>query len=170
MHVAQPHARSAARVPFVRIATQTSDDLTVGTADSNGKPTKSRGTVRYDAIAGAPATPADEADVQITVELFDVYAQGTLADYGGQLTARTSLRITDKLNTPHPGGPGAATVTDVALDAPVPCAATVDTTEGGSCNLVTTFDALVPGTVTETKRSIWALGAAQLYDAETTSS
>ena len=33
--------------------------------------------------------------------------------------------------------------------------------------LVTTFDALVPGTVTETKRSIWALGPAQLQDGGT---
>jgi Tol biopolymer transport system component len=143
---------------------QASDELTVGTADSNGKATKSRGLVRYDAIVGAPATPADEADVQVTVELSDIYEQGTLADYSGELRARTSLRITDKLNTPHPGGPGAATVSDASLGATVPCAATADTTEGASCNLVTTFDALVPGTVTETKRSIWELGAAQLDD------
>ena len=143
---------------------QTSDELTVGTADSNGKPTKSRGLVRYDALLGNPATPADEADVQITVELSDVYRQDTLADYTGELRARSALRITDKLNTPAPGGPGAATVSDAILGATVHCTATADTTEGASCNLVTTFDALVPGTVTESKRSIWALGAAQLYD------
>ena len=50
-------------------------------------------------------------------------------------------------------------MSDATLGATVPCTATADTTEGASCNLVTTFDALVPGTVTETKRSIWALGA-----------
>ena len=143
---------------------QTSDELTVGTADSNGKPTKSRGLVRYDAFPGVPATPADEADVQITVELSDVYRQGTLADYTGELRSRTALRITDKLNTPHPGGPGAATVSDASLSATVPCVATADSTEGASCNLLTTFDALVPGTVTESRRSVWALGPAQLDD------
>ena len=46
----------------------------------------------------------------------------------------------------------------------VPCAVTADTTEGGSCKCRTTFDAIAPGTVTETKRSIWALGAAEMYD------
>ena len=143
---------------------QTSDELTVGTADSNGKPTKGMGFVRYDALLGSPATPADEADVQIMVELSDVYEQGTLADYTGELRSRTSLRITDKLNTPHPGGPGAATVSDAVLGATVPCVATADATQGATCNLATTFDALVPGTVTESKRSIWALGAAQLDD------
>ncbi len=150
--------------PSCSSPSQTSDELTVGTADSNGKATKSRGSVRYDTVVGNPATSADEADVQVTVELSDVYRQGTLADYTGELRAQTSLRITDKLNTPAPGGPGAATVSDAFLGATVPCTATADTSEGASCNLVTTFDSLVPGTITETKRSIWALGAAQLYD------
>ena len=44
--------------------------------------------------------------MQIRVELSDVYEQGTLTDYAGELRARTSLRITDKLNTPHPGWTG----------------------------------------------------------------
>ena len=85
---------------------QTSDELTVGTADSNGKPAKSRGVVLYDAFVGSPATPADEADVRITVELFDIYRRGSLADYTGDLRVRADLRITDKLNNPHPGRAG----------------------------------------------------------------
>ena len=150
--------------PSCNAPAQASDELTVGTGDSNGRPTKSYGYMRYDAILGNPATPADEADVGITVDIRDIYEQGTLTDYTGELRARTSLRITDKLNTPHPGGPGAATVSDASLGATVACVATADTTEGAHCNLLTTFDAIAPGTVTETRRSIWSLGAAQLDD------
>jgi hypothetical protein len=143
---------------------QASAELTVGTADSNAKPAKSRGFVLYRTLVGNPAAPADEADVGLTVELSDVYAQGTLDDYAGELGARTSLRITDKLNTPHPGGPGAGTVSDITLGATVPCTPTADTSEGAGCNLTTTFDSLVPGAVSEGRRSIWALGAVRLDD------
>ncbi len=143
---------------------QTSDELTVGTADANAKPTKSRGLVRYTALLGNPAAPPDEGDLRITFELADVYEQGTLADYAGEVRVRSPVRITDKLNTPHPGGPGAATVTDITFGATVACAPTADTTEGASCNLTTTADSLVPGTITEGRRSIWALGAAQVDD------
>jgi hypothetical protein len=55
-------------------------------------------------------------------------------------------------------------VSDASLGATVPCIATADTTEGAHCSLLTTFDAIAPGTVTEIKRSVWALGAAQLDD------
>ncbi len=143
---------------------QSSTRLTIGTADSNGRPAKSRGYVRYDAIVGNPTTPADEADAGITVELLDVYEQGSLADYAGELRLQSSLRITDKLNTPSPGGPGAGTMADTAIAFTVPCTPTADTTEGATCAVSTTADAVVPGTVTETRRSIWQLGAAQLFD------
>ena len=145
---------------------QLSDELTVGTADANGKPAKSRGYVSYEAIAGSPATPGDQADVKITVELFDIYEQGTLADYAGELRSQTQLRITDKYNMPHPAanGLGAGTVTDAFLGATVPCAPTSDATEGAFCSLATTMDSLVPNAVVEGQRAIWALGAAYLAD------
>jgi hypothetical protein len=112
--------------------TQTSNALTVGTADSNGKPTKSVSSVRFDTLVGNPSTPADEADVKITAQVIDVYTQAGLADYAGTVTAKTTLRITDKLNTPHPGGPGAGTVSDIPYGFTIPCAETADTTIGGA--------------------------------------
>ena len=160
-----PHARPPLAFPSCAAPAQISDELTVGTPDSNGKPATGHGNVRYNVIVGIPGTPPDEADVKLTVEVSDVYQQGSLADYTGELRSRTALRITDKLNTPHPGGPGAGTVTDATLFASVPCTATADSAEGGSCALTTTFDSLVPGTVTEGRRSIWALGPAQVDDA-----
>jgi WD40-like Beta Propeller Repeat len=146
--------------------TQTSDALTIGTADSsNGKPTKSISSVRFDAVVGNPLTPGDQADVAITAQVTDVYTQAGLADYAGQLRATTPLRITDKLNTPHPGGPGAGTVSDIPYGFTIPCAVTADTTIGGSCLLSTSADALAPGAVTEGRRAIWGLGAVEVYDA-----
>jgi hypothetical protein len=137
-----------------------SQEATLGTPDANGKPVKGEGLVRYVALNGNPATPADEADVRITFGLTDVYHHSTLIDYAGELRARVGLRITDKLNNPGDIG----TVADTALGATVPCAATTDTTQGGSCSLVTTVDTLVPGTVIEGKRSVWELGQVQVDD------
>jgi hypothetical protein len=47
----------------------------------------------------------------------------------------------------------------------VPCAATIDTTRGSNCNHTTTADALYPGLVNETKRTMWELGQVQVRDA-----
>jgi TolB protein len=133
---------------------QASDELTLGTPDANGKPVKGSGLVRYGVLSG---------DVRIVVELDDVY-DGALSDYGGELRLRTALRITDKLNTPHPGGPGAATVSDSAFGATVPCAATADPNTGAVCDLVTSVNVLVPGTVIPGRRAVWELGEMQVYD------
>ena len=61
---------------------------------------------------------------------------------------------------PEPG-----TTQEGALQFPVQCAVTADTTRGGECNLSTTYDALIPGAVTERQRAIWALGQIQVKDA-----
>jgi hypothetical protein len=134
---------------------KTSDVATVGTPDANGKPAKGQGVARYAAVGG---------DVRITFEAYDVYDHPTLADYTGELRVRSTLRITDKRNTPHPGGPGAGTVSDASLGATVPCTATGDTTTGSSCLLTTTANAIAPGTVTAGARSVWELGQVQVDD------
>jgi hypothetical protein len=132
-----------------------SDKATFGTPDSNGRPVKGHGRVRYVAFG---------ADVRMTFELHDVYNSSSLTDYSGDLRLRSTLRITDKRNTPHPGGPGAATVSDTTLAANVPCVATADTTTGASCELNTTAGALVPGIVTPGARTVWELGQVQVED------
>jgi hypothetical protein len=143
--------------------TQSSNSLTVGSADSNGKPTKSVSSVRFDTLVGKPSTFADEADVKITAQVIDVYTQAGLSDYAGELTAIVPLRITDKLN--GEGSTGAGTVSDIPYSFTIPCAVTADTTIGGACTLSTTADALTPWAVTEGKRSIWSLGQVVVYDA-----
>ena len=94
--------------------TRSSAHLTVGTADSNGQVVRYEGYLRLNTIVGNPSTPGDQADVAI-----DFFSKGVLtnalANYTGELRAEVPLQITDKDNTPHPGGPGAATTQELHL-------------------------------------------------------
>jgi hypothetical protein len=128
---------------------QTSPNLTVGTPDANGRTANSIGSVRLDAVTG---------DVMLTASLTDVRDRSTLADYTGELEQRTSVRLTD--------GAGIApmTVQDFAFPATVPCGATSATGVGATCALSTSFDALLPGAVTDGARAIWELGDVQVTD------
>ena len=60
---------------------------------------------------------------------------------------------------PQPG-----TATDVPFSFAVPCAATPDNSIGSTCSVTTTANAVLPGTVRESKRSVWQLGQFELYD------
>jgi hypothetical protein len=144
--------------------TQASDELTLGTAESNGKPTRTTGFVRLNTFVGNPQTPADEADMRIRAQLTGIYDQNTLSPYAGELRAQAQMRITDKLNAPHPGGPGAATVQDTTYGFTILCAPSSDPALGGACTLDTTADALVPGTFTEGRRAIWQTNQVEVYD------
>jgi hypothetical protein len=139
-----------------------SDQLTVGTFDANAKPVKSVGSVRLDTIVGNPSTPADEADVEVHLNVTDVRRLSDLEDYTGELRARFSMRITDRYNGSVPVDPG--TVSSVYGGFAVPCAATVDTGIGSTCSVTTTADSLVPGLVREGDRAIWELGQFEVYD------
>ena len=138
---------------------QASEHLTVGTFDSNGQAPWFLGRARLRVLTGDPGTPADEADVSITVDITDVRRAGDLSDYTGELRATRSLRLVDKNN----GGTTAATVSDIPYSFTVPCQATEDST-GARCALETTADSLVPGTIVERTRAIWELGQLQVFD------
>jgi hypothetical protein len=119
--------------------------------------------VRFTAIVGNSATETDEADVRVLVALTDIRNKPSLTDYVGRLLVQSNLQITDNSNaseTPEPG-----TVQSINYQAPVDCVATALATIGGSCNLNTTADAIVPGTVIEGRRSIWELGQVEVKDA-----
>ena len=143
---------------------RTQGQLTVGTADSNQRPTKSVSIIRMGVLAGSPSTPADEADIRLYGTVNDVRLASDLSDYTGNLEARIEVRITDKDNTPHPGGPGAATTQDLTYSFPIPCSATSDPAIGGDCTFDTTAEAFVPGIAKELRRSIWELGAMRVHD------
>jgi hypothetical protein len=144
--------------------TQEAGELTVGSPDANGRPAKSVSYLRINPLRGDPLTPADEADVRMRADVTDVRLRSDLSDYTGSLEVRVTLQVTDKDNTPHPGGPGAATVQAFTHSQPISCAATVDASVGSTCDLDTTVEALVPGAVKELTRAIWELGAIRVHD------
>jgi hypothetical protein len=131
----------------------TSDHLTVGTPDSNGRGAGSQGSVVYNVLAG---------DVKVDASVTDVRTQGALADYTGELDVEQVVRITDRLNDSSLNEP--ATVQSLPFRFTVACAATSDTSTGGKCSLSSTFNALVPGSVVESSRAIWELGAIDVFD------
>ena len=141
-----------------------SDYLTVGTGDSNGKPALSEGQVSLQVLVGNPTTPADEADVAIGFVLTDVYTKA-MVDYDGELRVRLALQITDKDNTPSPGGPGAATTTEIPIELVAPCSPTINLPdEGAYCSVSTSPDTLAPGSVKERRRTVWQVGRVEVYD------
>jgi hypothetical protein len=142
---------------------QMSPNLTVGTFDANGQDPKSVGSVKLSTVVGDPDEPGDGADVKVHVSLSDVrHAAPGLADYTGELTEVTTLRITDRQNGNGVNRTG--TMQDIPLPVIVPCTATPDTTKGGDCAVSTSIDSLIPGAVPEGKRSVWELGQVQIFD------
>jgi TolB protein len=145
---------------------QASPQLTLGTPDANGAAAKSVAAAIVTAKGGNPSTPADEADVRFKVSVTDVREAVGLGDYAGNLEARPALRITDRDNSPHPGGPGAATVIDLAISFQVPCTTSTDSGKGSTCAIATTADTVAPGAVKEGRRSVWELDGFEVRDGE----
>ena len=141
---------------------QSSNQLTVGTLDANGNPANFAGSARFDVRIGNPTTSADEADVLATLSLTDVRQTAGLSDYTGELQADTTVRITDRSNGTTQSE--AATVSDLQFPITFGCAATPDTGVGSTCAVATSFDAVLPGAIKESARSIWQLGQIEVRD------
>jgi predicted acyl esterase len=159
-----PDASHGAPLSFgaCRGPVQASPRLTVGTPDANGLSATSVGLAEFAVLPDDPLTPGDEADVRITTSITDVRRADNLRDYTGELEGSSSLRITDRSN----GAAGdAATVVDVPLRGSLQCAKTGGGAgQGATCSVVTTADAIAPGTVLSGKRAVWELGTVELYD------
>jgi hypothetical protein len=142
--------------------TQTSGFLTIGTPDANLKPANSIGFAQFSAVPGNASTLADEADVKIQVSITDVRRKADLADYNGQLQLLPTLRLTDRVNGSAPVDP--ATLSDFAFPVTVPCTATADLNIGSACNVSTTADSVLPGSIPEAKRTIIEIGQVRVFD------
>ncbi len=138
--------------------------MTVGTPDANGQPAKSVSSLKFIVSPGNPSTPADEADVHFFASMTDVRQTSDLSDYTGELEARIPLTITDKLNSPYPAGRSAGTTVTFPFSFAIPCSATGDTSIGASCDLHTTAETILPGSVTEGARAIWQAGPVEVRD------
>ncbi|MGH2980110.1 MAG: hypothetical protein ACRDLQ_10830, partial [Solirubrobacterales bacterium] len=141
---------------------QRSSHVTVGTPDANGRPARSIGSARLRVVPGDPGTPANEADVPMSVSITDVRRKDDLSDYAGELQAILIARITDR--DPDPSGDEPSTIEDFGFGATVPCVATPDAGIGAACSTSTSLNALVPGAVTEGRRAIWQLRQVQVFD------
>jgi hypothetical protein len=137
--------------------------LTVGSPDANGFGANFSGFVTYTVINGNSATEPDEADVRLEVSLTDVRNNPSGTDYAGRVLATADLRITDQSNAAEMPEPG--TLQSFKYEFPVDCVTTALTTIGASCTANTTADALVPGTVLESRRTIWEMGQVSIKDA-----
>jgi hypothetical protein len=75
--------------------------------------------------------------------------------------ARIPVRLTDRQN----GTSGGDSATTEELPVPITARCVPDLTVGGStCQAQTTINALIPGAVVERGRTIWELGAVQVFD------
>jgi hypothetical protein len=99
--------------------------------------------------------------VRLAVSITDVRRRSDLSDYTGELQLTPRVRITDRYNGPSQSEP--ATTEDSLFPVTVPCVTTSGSV-GATCSVSTTFDAIVPGAITEGKRAIWALDAIELTD------
>jgi WD40 repeat protein len=132
-----------------------SNNLTMGTPDANGQPANAIASVFYAARPG---------DAKVAIAMRDIRSNLALADYIGELQLVSDLRITDRNNTPNPGGPGPGTVQNAPLPVTVSCTGTASATIGSDCNLTTTVNAVHPGALTGGLRSVWELGQVHVYD------
>ena len=142
----------------------------MGTPDANGQPSNLNGYVVLQddlqptgtALRPSMQRSGEQGDVGVEIGITDVRRQGDLADYGGELQALLTLRMTDRWNGASLTDP--ATATDLPFSVPVPCIPNADATMGSSCNLTTTADAVLAGLVVEGKRTIWQLGPLEVRD------
>jgi len=138
------------------------------------------------AVPPCSTTAGDNEDVRISTNSSDVRCKTNTAvtghcptpantngtnDYNGQVVGTSSIRITDSNNGPAgttTGGTTAATVTDIPFSVGIQCAASASTTIGGTCNAVTSADAIFPGfpgkTVVEGKKGVVQIGQIQVFD------
>jgi hypothetical protein len=142
-----------------------SQNLTIGTPDTNGKAANFTGRLTLTSVGESPInlTNGDQSDVKIKATLTDVRrAASPYADYTGQLQGQLLLRVTDRVNGSAPYK--SATTTDVPLSFTIPCRATASTTVGSTCDVTTSADSVMPGAVKELKRSVWGIRDAKVFD------
>jgi hypothetical protein len=126
-----------------------SSTQTVGVGDGNPALSRSIGSVRLDVTA---------SDVNLRMSLTNVMNVSGLSDYTGQLQASVNSRLSDK------EGAVASTRVDFPFKFDVPCTATADTTLGGDCRILTSFNSVLPGAATSGLRTNWEMGRFEVYD------
>jgi hypothetical protein len=176
----RPGGGSPYRVPFVpayaqcTTATQDSNHVAPLALDSCDPPVEEstvlttgttggqNGSAKFVVQNGNVGTPADEANVNISVSITDVRKKSDGTDYVGPVLLESRIRVTDRSNV----GVESGTVKDnVHLSVPLNCVATGSTTLGGTCSANTSADSLIPGMILEQRRTIIELLSVSVKDA-----
>ena len=158
---------------------QTSGQATVGTPDAFGGGANFTGSFRISVIVGTPGPP-DDSDVYVSMDVTDVRCVPTgarcgaanaagPADYSGEVGFRYGIRFTDHYNAVAPGGgTDPATMQDAAITlepAAITCAGTASTSAGSTCAAFTSYNALHPGLIKDSKRLVEEVaGDLHVYD------
>jgi hypothetical protein len=157
---------------------QVSNNLTVGSPPANGLPAKFIGQAGYFVCPVMPNCAGVHGDIEILLDATDVRCRAALAaatpgvctagaalgTYNGEVSLQTIWRITDDNNdtTPTPTcGTSVACKTATMLDIPFPAyAQCLD----GHCNLSTTANAVVPGSIPFGAKMNIQTSGIELYD------
>jgi hypothetical protein len=135
--------------------------------------------VKFAVHVGTPGPP-DDSDVNVSLKASDIRcrpASGVTAcgsanaasgaDYTGQIFPLMLIRLTDRFNAPSGGSsfsfPATAQDFTHAIVA-ANCAATASTAIGSDCSMTTSFNAVLPGTVLDGKRTIMELSYLSVAD------
>jgi PKD repeat protein/glucose/arabinose dehydrogenase len=120
------------------------------------------GNARLDAMAGTPPVAQDDADLLFKASVTDVLRSGSGGgDYSGNVIFRTKMRMTD--NDSGAFQETIATVSDFDFSIPVSCVAT-PTATGGTCNLNTSSDVLLPNFARERSRAVISTYSMEILD------
>jgi hypothetical protein len=169
---------------------QSSNWLTLGTLDVTGHPSQSSGFVKVTVcvngttLDGICSTPPGMSvpDARFEANITDVRCKvggpsqsncegGQFSDYVGEVQGDVNIRITDHHNNVTPGGTGdTATVTDLPFPGffTAGCAANPaggsQMAIGGTCSVVTAWNAVQPGAIQMFKRGNVEFDQVRVFD------
>jgi Tol biopolymer transport system component len=133
-----------------------SPNVTVSQGDAR---LRSIGFVRLDTHIGQPGPP-DDSDVNLSFSLTNVMKSSDFTDYGGELQGSVLVRRTDR-EPPFIQ----STTQDFRFEFTVPCTTTPGSAlDGSACQAVTTINAIVPGAIKDSARTMWAFDRFQVFD------
>lgn len=151
---------------------QVSQWVSAGTPDANGAPANFVGHVRLIQLPADIGIDSNITDVRcLPATAASVCTPANAADgpdYVGQLEIRIGFRITDHFNAPMSTTPG--TMVDITFPVKEPCASTPNVAVGGTCSIVTSMNAIVPGSAPGAKRTVYQIpqqtspGGIQVWD------
>ena len=150
-------------VPSCNPPALTSSNLTIGSPDANGRQANMSGAVSFEVMLGNAATPADEADVGRRHQRHRRAPEPQPQRLHGPALGVDHAADHGSPQRPHRerrSGRSRTCRSTSRSRVPRRPASTI----GATCSLSTTADAVLPGMVTEIKRTIWQIGDVRIFD------